>query len=331
MNQTDSISSHAIPSFIQTNIPLSDKNWFKTGGSAAFFAEPRTPEEFAQSLHYAHKASLPVFILGQGANILVSDEGFEGLVIRPKMTEISILSDDRGLMPYQVQVTAGAGVTMHELIEWCLSNNITGLEEFSGIPGTVGGSVFINLHYFEFLLEHFIQSARVIEKKSGTLMTVDKEWFQFGYDYSKLCDGEHYLASATFTLKHSTPLETAYAQGRRAEIIRHREKRYPSKNTCGSFFRNFHEHEVTLKSNGRSMTFVAYYLDKIGVKGALQHGGAMVSWQHANMIVNTGNATSADIIAVAREMQNRVFETFGIIPQPECLLIGFKEWPLMKL
>src|SRR5690606_7761801 len=100
-------------------------------------------------------------------------------------------------------------------------------------------------------------------------------------------------------------------------------------NTCGSFFRNFLPHEVTLEIHDKKIIFVAYYLDKIGIKGSLQKGGALVSRQHANMIVNTGNATSSDVIAIALEMQKLVYEQFGIIPQPECQLVGFKEYPLL--
>ena len=139
----------------------------------------------------------------------------------------------------------------------------------------------------------------------------------------------YYLLDATFKVKKASAVETAYARGRRAEIIRHRNARYPSKNTCGSFFRNFFDHEVSLISNGKKVIWVAYYLDKLGVKGALQKGDATVSYQHANMIVNQGNATSTDIIALARSMQEMVNKEFGIIPQPECRLIGFTQNPLL--
>ena len=140
---------------------------------------------------------------------------------------------------------------------------------------------------------------------------------------------EYYLVSATFNLKKLTDLQTAFARGRRQEIIRHRVKRYPATHTCGSFFRNFHDDEVTLTSNGKKMIYVAYYLDNIGVKGNLRVGDAIVSYQHANMLVNCGKATSTDIITLARLMQEKVRDAFGIIPQPECQLIGFNEYPLL--
>ncbi|HLW72475.1 MAG TPA: UDP-N-acetylmuramate dehydrogenase [Candidatus Babeliales bacterium] len=311
---------------IQTNIPLADKNWFGTGGPARFYCAPMTVQQFQEAIIYAAQHNFPIFILGQGANILVSDEGFDGLVIRPTLTTIETLSIHDGA----ALVKAGAGVTMPNLIDYCLNNNLIGLEEFSGIPGTVGGSVYINLHYFNFLLAQFLVSAEIIHKKNGTLETVDAQWFNFGYNDSQLHKKDYFLINATFNLKVATAEETAFAQGRKTEIIRHRAHRYPQVRTCGSFFRNFFANEVTLEIEHKKIIFVAYYLDKIGVKGSLRKGDAIVSPQHANMIINMGNATSSDIITLAHEMQQLVLDTFNIVPQPECQLIGFKKYPLLR-
>ncbi len=311
------------PPFIKINVSLRNKNWFQTGGPARFFCEPTTEQEFQQALIYAYEQKLALFILGQGANILISDNGFDGLVIRPQINYIEQKEEETAVF-----VTAGSGILMHDLINYCLEHNILGLEEFSGIPGTVGGSVYINLHYFKFLLEQFLVSAQVMNKHTGTIKTVSTTWFAFDYNYSTLHQHNHYLVNATFKLKQATDLETAYARGRRQEIIRHRITRYPSTHTCGSFFRNFFEHEVRQEINQKKIIFIAYYLDKIGVKGQLRSGDAIVSYQHANMIVNDGNATSSDIINVAREMQHLVKKQFGMIPQPECQLVGFNNNPL---
>ena len=158
------------------------------------------------------------------------------------------------------------------------------------------------------------------------IITVDPTWFKFGYDSSKLQDKEFYLLSATFLLKHATDSQVAFARGRRQEIIRHRERRYPQLGTCGSFFRNFLPEEIANTDN--KLIYVAYYLDKVGVKGELFVGDAIVSYQHANMLVNKGNATSSDIIKLAQAMQQKVFQQFGIKPQAECQLVGFKQNPL---
>lgn len=318
--------STQIPSFIQQYVSLHDKNWFKTGGPARYFCEPQSAEEFQQGLIYAQCNQLSVVILGEGANVLISDTGFNGLVIRPALTTITIQQISNSL----VHVAAGAGVTIHNLITFCLEHTILGLEEFSGIPGTIGGAVYINVHYFEFLLEHFLVSAEIIERETGKIHTVHKDWFMFGYNQSRLQEKNHFILSATFALRSGTTEEIAYARGRHREIIRHRSRRYPSSHTCGSFFRNFYEHEIAHAKAEKKVIYVGYYLDKLGIKGDLSVGDAVVSWQHANMIVNRGNATSTDIISLARTMQELVYERFGLLPQPECQFVGFTEYPLLK-
>lgn len=311
------------PIAIEQNVPLKNKNWFRTGGNAAYWCEPTTATQMRDALRFAEDNNLPMFVLGEGANVLISDEGFNGLVIHPCLKAISIAPHDDN----HVLVRAGAGCTINDLIEFCLANQILGLEEFSGIPGSVGGALYINLHYFDFLIAQFLHEAHVISKEIGARMVVDPAWFQFGYNQSTLQNGNFYLIDATFKLRRGTELECAYARGRRDEIIKHRTRRYPSQGTCGSFFRNFHDNEVTIEINGKKMISVAYYLDKVGVKGALTVGDAGVSYQHANMIVNRANASTNDILEVAKTMQRRVYEAFGVIPQTECLLIGFKENP----
>lgn len=308
---------------IQENVSLKDKNWFKTGGPARYFCEPSNAQEFQQALAFAQEKQLETFVLGEGANIVISDDGFSGLVIHPNKTEPSINSQT-GL------VTVSSGVRMDDLIEQTLAHNLTGLEIFSHIPGTIGGSIYINLHYFEALISQYLVSAEIINVKTGEIKSVDTNWFEFGYDTSKLMELDYYLVSATLQLKPVSTIESAFAKGRRFEIIRHRQSRYPKENTCGSFFRNFHEDEVSLLYEGKKMHFVAYYLDKIGVKGCEKIGDVQVSSQHANMLVNKGNGTSTDIITLARTLQEKVKQEFGIIPTPECIFVGFKEYPLLK-
>jgi len=324
-NQQQSQKSVTPNNLIQAQVPLHDKNWFKTGGPAQWYSEPTTAAEFQEAILWAHTHNLTITLLGEGANVLISDAGITGLVIRPKLMQISHeLSVTEDML-----VTAGAGVSMYELIDYCLQHNIIGLEEFSGIPGTVGGSVFINIHYFEFLLSSFITQAVVIDAATGELQTVDTAWFNFGYNQSTLHTGSHYLVSLTCKLRSVSDLETAYHKGRRAEIIRHRANRYPKSGTCGSFFRNFYPTEVAAARSESKVIYVAYYLDKIGVKGTLSCGDAIVSYQHANMLVNRGTATTADLVELAQTMQKLVYDNFGIMPQTECRLLGFDKHPLL--
>ncbi len=306
---------------IQINISLKEKNWFQTGGNAKFFCSPKDESEFTKALYSAQKNNLEIFALGEGANILISDDGFDGLVIKPKLEKMEILKEEI--------VEAGAGVKIQDLVDFALNNNLVGLEEFSGVPGTVGGSVFINIHYFEYFLSDFLIEAKVINKDVGEIFTVDKSWFNFGYDTSKLHQRKHYLLSAKFKLKKEEPIRAAYAKGRRDEMIRQRNRRYPTSHTCGSFFRNFHDDEINFEINGKKMLFTAYYLDKIGIKGELRVGDAAVSHKHANMLINLGNSTTQEIVELAKEIQKMTFDKFGIIPKPECQLVGFKKQPLL--
>ena len=308
---------------IQENVPLADKNTFRTGGHARFYCTPTTAQQFAQALQYAHDNNLEIFVLGGGANILISDQGFNGLVIHPALNTI----ETHDLDETNILVKAGAGTSIDNLIQYCLQHNILGLEEFSGIPGNVGGAVYINLHYYEFLLEQFLVSATLINKKTGNIVTVDTAWFNFGYDQSKLQEKEYFIIDATFKLKKAHVIAVAQAQGRYQEIIRHRHRRYPYENTCGSFFRNFYPEEVI--HTEKKLIYVAYYLDKLGIKGELSVGGAIISHQHANMIVNHNHGTSTDILDLTLMMQTMVYETYGIKPQPECQLVGFDTNPFL--
>ncbi len=306
---------------IERNVALHDKNWFGTGGVAHYFAEPGTGTEFQEALAFAENEQMPLFVLGQGANLLVHDDGVAGLVIRPQLKAISFGKHGT--------VTAGAGVTVHELTDVCLAKGLVGLEEFSGIPGSVGGSVYINIHYFEFLLSAFLTEATVINRRSGELLVVDNAWFGFGYNESRLQTHEWYLVDATFQLTQVLSEEAAFARGRRAEMIRHREKRYPAARTCGSFFRNFIDEEMPFLTNGKKVLNVAYFLEKVGVKGVLRVGNAIVTHQHANMLVTLPGATSADVVELARQMQQLVFDAYGVTPVAECQFVGFSVNPLL--
>lgn len=307
---------------IQQNISLKNKNWFKTGGNSKYYCQPKTDNDFVESIIFANQNKLKIFILGKGANILISDDGFDGLTINPQSGITTINKEI---------VTAETGVEIQDLIDYCLDNNIVGLEDFSNIPGTIGGATYINIHYFDKFLSDFLIDAKVINKKTSKIINVDKDWFNFGYDQSTLQKKEYFLLSARFKLKKADNLETAYAKGRRDEIIRYRNRQYPTQNSCGSFFRNFHKNEVSLKINNKKMIFVAYYLDKLGIKGNLKIGNAQVSYKHANMIVTTDNATSDDVIKLAQKIQVLSLKNFNVLPKAECQFIGFKNYPLLKV
>jgi len=301
-------------------VPLKDKTWFRTGGPARWFCEPTTDAEFSRAAAFAHDKGIPLVALGEGANVLVSDDGIAALVVRPRNTGIRIVpGGGRG----RALVCAGAGASVADLIEFCLDRRLIGLEEFSGIPGSVGGAVFINIHYFDHLLAECVAHGRVMDVRTGSIACVAPSWFRFGYDQSRLREGTHLLVDATFSLRRGTAIEAAYAKGRRDEMIRQRHRRYPTERTCGSFFRNFLTSELRRARKPTTIASVAFYLDLLGIKGVLRVGGARVSPKHANMIENCGTATARDIARLARTMQTLVRRRFGLVPQPECQLLGF--------
>jgi len=305
------------------NVLLNKFNWFGTGGPAKLFCEPKTYSEFQEAVDYANHNNLNIFVLGEGANVLISDDGFDGLVIKPEFAEIELLDKKKQI------VRADAGVSFDKLINFSLEQNLTGLEEFSGIPGSVGGAVYINIHFFDLLLSAFLIKAKVINSKTAEIIEVINDWFEFGYDKSKLQQKNFYLLNADFKIIEKDKLVIKKAVERRNEIIKYREERYPTEKTCGSFFRNLNSSEAPVQQNGEKIIHAAFYLNKL--KGNLSVGGAEISERHANMIENKKNARSSDIFNLALKMKTYVKDRFGINLIPECQLVGFNKEKSEKL
>lgn len=313
---------------IQENIVLDSYTWFGVGGAARYFCAPVQEEEFTEACAFAREHSIPLHILGGGANVLISDSGVDGVVVHPGHTKIEVApcpNDSAYCL-----ITAGAGAEMQAVIDTALSAHAIGLEVFSGIPGTVGGAVYINLHYFEAFLADFFVQGTVIDSKTGEVTVRDAAWFCFGYDTSIVQEKKVIVYDATFRVRKGTAEETAYARGRRDEIIRQRQRRYPKERTCGSFFQNCTKDAPYLHHiQGTPVRSIAWYLDRLGIKGTLAENGARVSVQHANMFVTEETATARDVIRLACRIQQMMQEHFGFMPQPECQFIGFSDYPLL--
>jgi len=287
---------------IQKNISLKDYTNFQIGGPARFFCEPKNTEKIINALEFAQEKNLPIFILGLGANILVSDKGFPGLIIRPQNKKISIRNNI---------IFAQAGATIDKVIDLALKNNLIGFEDFSGIPSTIGGALFINLHYFDAFIGNFLKSALVLNKNTLKTEKIKPAWFKFGYDDSKLKTDKNYiLLQAEFKLKKVNNFKKHEAIGKAKEIIRTRERRYPQEPSVGSIFQN--------PSNAPA----AYLIDKCGLKGK-KIGDALLSPKHANMIVNTGNAKASDILKLTELIKQKVKKKFKTHLKLEMELVGF--------
>ena len=312
---------------IQEQVPLDVRNWFKTGGKARYYTRPSSIHEWHEAITFARSRNLPITILGEGANVLVADDGINGLVIHPQEKEIDSYSI--ASQPDAIWFRASAGTTLETLIAFALDNNAVGIEDLSGIPGSVGGATYMNAHYFEHYFGNVVVEATIIHMHTGEIKEVDHDWFNFGYDFTTLHQEPYAIVDVVVKLKKVTPLEAAYAKGRSFEIVRHRKHRYPYERTCGSFFKNFDQTDKNLiVVNEKPVTAVAYYLDALGLKGTLRVGGASISSKHANMIVTSPGATSADIVALARKMQEAVWKAYGLLPKSECVMLGFGAYPL---
>lgn len=313
---------------IREQVDLKQYNWFGVGGLAHYFSEPKTVEELTEVVNWAKIHSLPARLLGQGANVLISDEGFNGLII--KLALLDIVHEDYDTE--FVLLSASAGCSLEAVIAYMFDRaKCVGLEEFSGIPSSIGGALFINLHYFEFLISMFVFTATVYDIKNAEIKIVDREWFQFGYDDSTMKrDRNFILINATFKLKKANELAIAFAKGRNVEIIRHRKSRFPYEKTCGCFFKNFsaEDENVIVNGEGKKIFAAAYYIDQLGLKGTLYKGHSFISPKHANMITHDGEGTATEIIEIARVIQREVFKGFRLCLEPECELIGFDNYPL---
>jgi UDP-N-acetylmuramate dehydrogenase len=301
---------------ILENIPLKPYTNFRIGGPARFFCETKNTREIIESLKFAKERNMLTFILGLGANILVSDDGFPGLVIRQQNKKIRIEAGSRGGI-----ITAKAGATIDKLIATALKGSLVGIEDFSEIPSTVGGALYINIHYFDAFIGPFVKSALVLNKNTLKVEEVDQSWFRFDYDNSKLkTDKDYILLEASFKLKQVDDYKKCEAIGKAKEIVRTRRRRYPSEPSVGSIFQNLSEEER--RRYNLPTRSVAYLIDACGLKGK-RIGDAMLSYQHANMIVNVGNARAADVLELAGIIKKSVREKFKIGLKFEMELVGF--------
>jgi UDP-N-acetylmuramate dehydrogenase len=297
---------------IQEKVILKPYTTFKIGGPARFFCEPMNSDEVIEALSFAKENNLPAFVLGLGANILVSDNGFQGLVVRQRNETISVKDNF---------IIAQAGAVVESLINTALAENLIGFEDFSGIPSSVGAALYINLHYFDAFIANLVRSALVLNKETLKVQDVDSSWFNFNYDNSRLkTDEDHVLLEAKFELKKVDDYTKHEAIGKSKEIIRTRKYKYPSEPSVGSIFQNLNSEEQ--KQYGLPTRSVAYLIDVCGLKGT-RVGDALLSHRHANMIVNVGDARAEHVLELAQIIKEKVKERFGADLRFEVQLVGF--------
>jgi UDP-N-acetylmuramate dehydrogenase len=293
---------------LRRNVPLAPYTTFKIGGPADLLYEADTADDLAYAIVTARKAQVPYFVLGLGANVLIADKGVRGLVIRNVATH-SIFHDDGRLW-------VESGAVMSKLIPEAVRRGWSGLEHYVGIPSTVGGAIWQNLHFLSpaperertmFIAEVF-ESADLLTEENER-RTVDKDYMRFGYDDTIFHHRRDFALAATFKLEKGDPNVMHRIM---QENLSWRGSRHPWLEwhpSAGSIFK-----KIEGVGAGR-------LVDACGLKG-FRIGDAQISYIHANIMVNLGEATSAEVIALVRHAQRAVKESSGHELEPEINFVG---------
>lgn len=304
----DQLASALDREHLRTSVRLAPYTAFRIGGPADVLYDATSADALATAVAVARHLGVPWFVLGLGANILVGDRGFRGLVIRNVANHVEYAGDG--------VVRAESGVVVGDLIPAVVERGLSGLEHYVGIPSTVGGAVWQNLHFLSpaparertMFIAEVVRDVELIDPQ-GTRRTVGRDELHFGYDASLLHEPGYVALAATFQLQAGDP-----AAMRRVmeENLAWRGARHPRLDThpsAGSIFK-----KIEGVGAGR-------LIDECGLKG-FRIGGAQIFSQHANIIVNVGGATAADVRAIITHVQETVAGRFNQHLEPEIGLIG---------
>jgi len=302
---------------------LAPHTYMKVGGPADLFFTATTKQDLIDAVQTAIKNKVNHFILGGGSNILVSDSGIKGLVIKNRADTIKIIglsgklkNQRAGINQAVIEVQAGA--TVNQLVRFTIEESLKGLEEFLGIPGTVGGAVYNNSHHLDHLIGDHIKEVEVIDQK-GKVKTYTQKQMHFAYNYSILQKTKEVVLSVKFQLKSGN--KTQLWQKAEAALKRRRDTQPLEFPSSGCMFKNIGKAQALLHNTPNQATSAGFLIDNAGLKGT-QIGGAKVSEKHANFIINTGNATAKDIKKLTQLVQKRIKEKYHINLKSEVFFIG---------
>ena len=276
---------------IKFNEPMRNHTTFKIGGPAEIFIQAKTEEEVKKVLEKSRKIKKNVFIIGNGSKILVHDEGINGIVLKICIKEIEIEENQ----DVDVTVKVGAGVKNAELAQKLLKKGIKGFEFASGVPGTIGGAIYMNAGAYGEEFKNIVQNVTYMNKE-GKIHTIKNEDCKFGYRNSIFTSGNFIILSAVLKLERGNIVEIEKRMKELANLRKEKQPiEYPS---AGSTFK-------------RGDGFItAKLIDDCGLKG-YKIGGAQISTKHAGFIVNVGNATAKDVLDLVKYTQNKVYEKYG--------------------
>lgn len=301
---------------IRQNIQLAKHTTYKIGGRADYFVSIKDSEELKEALKFADDNSLPIFILAGGSNVLFSDDGYRGLIIKIDNKKININGNG---------ITADAGVLMNDLVSQSIENNLAGLEWAGGLPGTVGGAIRGNAGCFGGEIKDVIKEVAVATN-NGEIKLYKNEDCDFGYRDSIFKRNNEIIMSAVFELKTGDKenLKTVIF-----DHIKYRQMKYrlPS---CGSIFKNCpleivpqkvrEKFKDKIKTDPFPVLPVAVLIDACGLVGKTI-GGAMITKEHANVIHNFNNAKATDVLDLINLAKESVEQKFGIKLEEEVQLM----------
>lgn len=305
-------------------VSLKNFTTLKVGGPADLYIEAKTSDQFQQAVIEAIKQNVPFTVLGGGSNTLISDKGIRGLVIRNLTRNIVIRGIkgkyENGNHVGKVYVEADSGVIFNSLVRFTIEEGYKGIEMHLGLPGTVGGAVYMNSKWTnpEGYIGDVLHSATIITK-AGELKTVPKEYFHFGYDDSILQKTKEIVVSVTFEFERSTK-EVLWDIANRSITYR-RSTQPQGVFTLGCTFQNISTSEAFTIPTPLHTTSAGYLIDHAGLKG-YTIGNAQVSPIHANFIANLGGATAADIIQLIEHVRLTVKQKFGVELKEEIVRLG---------
>jgi UDP-N-acetylmuramate dehydrogenase len=308
---------------IQENIPLAPYSSFKIGGPAKYFIEAQSVAELCEAVQYAADKNLDYFILGGGSNLLISDQGFSGLVIKVKLNGL-YLDEQKQL------ITAEAGVYLAGVVNKSAQAGLTGMEWAAGIPGTLGGAVRGNARAFGKNMATVVESVEAFDSNDIKIKNFSNAECEFNYWGSLFKKNKNFII-----LSVKIKLAVGNKEKIQEEIKKIQDKRISGQpqgvGSAGSFFlnpvvtdeklRREFEEEKGMKAKDDKLP-AGWIIEKAGMQGK-KIGGAMISEKHANFLVNTGSATAEDVIMLSSLVKQQVRDKFGIQLESEVSLLGF--------
>ena len=284
---------------VKRDEPMKKHTTFRIGGPADIFVTPEDESQFLAAVRLCRQEGMPYYILGNGSNLLVSDSGYRGAVIETEKALSRLEADGETLK-------AGAGILLSVLAKEALRLSLTGLESASGIPGTLGGGVVMNAGAYGFELKDVLESVRLLDRE-GNVRTVPAGELKLGYRYSMIPETGSIVLEAALRLKKGDP---EAIRARMEELAAQRKSKQPLEYpSAGSTFK---------RPEGY---FAGKLIDDAGLRG-FQVGGAQVSEKHCGFVINRGDATAEDVMELCRQVQEKVFQKFGVRMDMEIRKLG---------